>query len=122
MTTAGGKNYAGREFDGYTGELTVVERPVSLTVDQSAVETYVGGSSKVAVQVLGTDGKPLSGVKLTASARESVKLDSTSGMTDSEGKAVFNVTGAEVGVAVLAIVADNTTLKQEVQIVVHADA
>ena len=122
VTTAGGKNYAGREFDGYTGELTVVERPVSLTVDQSAVETYVGGSSKVAVQVLGTDGKPLSGVKLTASARESVKLDSTSGMTDSEGKAVFNVTGAEVGVAVLAIVADNTTLKQEVQIVVHADA
>ncbi|MBQ3298822.1 MAG: leucine-rich repeat protein [Ruminococcus sp.] len=122
VTTAGGKNYAGREYDGYTGELTVVERPVSLTVDQSAVETYVGGSSKVTVQVLGTDGKPLSGVKLTASAGEPVRLDSTSGTTDSEGKAVFNVTGAEVGVAVLAIVADNTTLKQEVQIVVHADA
>lgn len=121
----GAQSYNGKSLGGASGwqkDVTIEKSPASLNVNfENAVCLTSGKSIEVAVHVRYADSTPVAGQRVTAQIRASdiASFDGqgeASSITDSEGKAVFSLTGDLPGFTQLTLVAENTTLVKQLDV------
>ena len=95
FTLEGAKNYANKELASYnSGDLTVTARPAQIILNyENVMSVEVGTERKVTVRVKDLDGNYMEGINLKALIvnTEFASFNSDTAVTDSEGKAVFEM-------------------------------
>lgn len=124
ITVSGAKNYAGNSFPEYnSGNLKVVPRPDKLVLnyeDRISVQIGENPIPRVTVRVLDTDGKPISGLKVSAAASSDfyasvLPINDTTG---EDGIATFSVEGQLPGTTKLTLSVENTSLSVSIPLFV----
>lgn len=122
ITLSGAKNYAGTAAEDYTGKLTVETRPAELVLNYTAqvsVQINETPSPRATVRVLDSEGNPMPGLTVTATAEDAVyAIVTPSAETDADGIAHFDVAGELPGETVLTFAVDGTTLSVSLPLLV----